>query len=107
MRLIIAGGREATDFDVRTAVTACHMDGTFSPYSADEVVCGEARGADKAGRKWARMNGIQVESFPADWKQHGNAAGPIRNREMGDYATHLLAVWDGKSRGTPLQQLNL
>ena len=35
-----------------------------------------------------------------DWNKHGKAAGPIRNRQMAEYADCLIAVWDGKSRGT-------
>jgi hypothetical protein len=38
--------------------------------------------------------------FPADWKTHGKAAGPIRNRQMAKNAEALIALWDGNSRGT-------
>ena len=43
---------------------------------------------------------LHPELFPADWDKHGRAAGPIRNKQMADYADVLIAVWDGKSRGT-------
>lgn len=100
MKLIIAGGRDAKEFDVLSAVQECVINGPFNPHEALELVCGGARGADTEGEKWAQRNGIEVKYFIPDWLNKGKAAGHIRNREMGDYATHLLAVWDGKSKGT-------
>jgi hypothetical protein len=74
------------------------------PYSLDvdrdEFVSGGAAGVDRHGELWARRHGYRVRVFPADWKAHGKAAGPIRNRQMAEYATHLVAIWDGESRGT-------
>lgn len=65
-----------------------------------EIVCGEAYGADTVGKKWAISQSVPVVSFPADWKEHGKAAGHIRNDAMAEYGTHLIAFWDGKSKGT-------
>lgn len=31
---------------------------------------------------WAMKNKVSVIKFPADWKTHGRAAGPTRNRQM-------------------------
>ena len=66
----------------------------------DEVVCGEAIGADSIGKEWAIKNKIKVKSFPAEWDKYGRVAGPIRNMDMGDYADYLIAFWDGSSTGT-------
>jgi len=57
-------------------------------------------GADWIGESWARFWDLPIKTFPADWKTHGRAAGPIRNSQMADYADTLIAFWDGKSRGT-------
>ena len=92
MKTIIAGGRDFDD--IALMGTSVEWD------KVTEVVCGEARGADKWGRTHAEMRGIPVASFPADWDKHGKKAGPIRNMEMGDYADCLIAFWDGKSKGT-------
>lgn len=46
------------------------------------VIEGEARGADKAGRRAAERLGIPVLKFPADWTTFGNKAGVIRNAQM-------------------------
>ena len=43
-------------------------------------------------------------SRPAATKKYqrplGKAAGHARNRDMGDYADALIALWDGQSKGT-------
>ena len=36
----------------------------------------------------------------ADREKHGKSAGYKRNQEMANVSTHLIAFWDGKSRGT-------
>jgi hypothetical protein len=38
--------------------------------------------------------------LPALWNEYGKRAGMLRNHEMGDIATHLVAFWDKKSSGT-------
>lgn len=39
-------------------------------------------GADAMADRLARDHGFTVEPHPADWRGHGKAAGPIRNRGM-------------------------
>lgn len=39
------------------------------------------------GRKWP------LSEFPADWKLHGHAAGPIRNRQMLDEKPDLVIAF--------------
>lgn len=69
---------------------------------ADEVVIisGHAAGADQMGERYAQERNLKCEIFPADWAQHGKAAGPIRNNQMAAVADALVAFWDGQSRGT-------
>lgn len=47
------------------------------------IIEGCARGADTLAEEWARAHG-HLWHFPADWKLHGKAAGPIRNQQMLD-----------------------
>lgn len=94
MRVIIAGTRKGINEEGVIKVIE------NSPFKITEVVCGEASGVDTYGKNWALRNNIPVKSFPADWDKHNKAAGPIRNGEMAKYADVLVAVWDGKSRGT-------
>lgn len=66
-----------------------------------EIVHGAcSRGVDKQADLVARANDIPTTTFPADWEEHGKAAGPIRNQEMAEYGDTLLALWDGESPGT-------
>jgi YspA, cpYpsA-related SLOG family len=58
-------------------------------------------GADALAHKWAVSTQTEVEQHPADWKQHGKAAGPLRNREMVSLGADLcLAFPLGESIGT-------
>lgn len=96
MRVIIAGGRDFTDYDLllKALRKYCKIG------DIKEIVCGEARGADSLGRRFAEENNIPIISFKPNWKDLGKKAGILRNKDMGDYGTHLIAFWDGKSRGT-------
>lgn len=100
MRVIIAGSRNASagaaDALVEHAIDQAR-------WLIHEVVSGAARGIDQAGERWARKNGIPIIRFPADWKKHGKAAGPIRNRQMAEYVGEiggLIAIQIDRSRGT-------
>jgi hypothetical protein len=95
MRTIIAGTRDAKI----TMKFITDLIG-WSGIGVSEVVSGCSGIVDLYGEKWARFVGIPVKSFPADWTAYGRKAGPIRNRMMAEYAEALIAVWDGKSRGT-------
>lgn len=65
-----------------------------------EIVSGMAQGVDAAGAYWAKDKGYALVEAPALWNRYGRAAGYIRNQWMAWYATDLLAIWDGESRGT-------
>lgn len=64
------------------------------------VISGTARGVDRMGEDWARVNGLTVEQYKADWGKHGNRAGYLRNEWMADVANGVVAFWDGFSKGT-------
>ena len=93
MRVIVAGSRSITDPKVTLAAIAA------SGFTITEIVCGEAAGPDTHGRIWAMERNVPVASFPADWTL-GLHAGFLRNEEMATHADALIAVWDGRSRGT-------
>lgn len=95
MKLIIAGSRTITD--IKTIVKAFN-ESDFNDITA--IVSGTAQGVDKLGELFAKRQNIKVKRFPADWDAYGKSAGYRRNAEMAKYADCLLAVWDGKSKGT-------
>jgi len=97
-RVIIAGSRTLEDYEL-----VCKTLGdVFATLPKDDTVIlsGTARGADKLGEQWAAEHGYPVVLFPADWTAHGQRAGIIRNEQMAENATHLVAFWDGISKGT-------
>lgn len=94
MKVIIAGSRGITDYNV--IVTAIQK----STFSVTEVVSGGARGVDKLGEQFARLNKLALSVYPADWDKYGKSAGYKRNLQMADYADALIAIWDGESKGT-------
>lgn len=107
MKLIIAGGRTVHYSNELWALLSkkCVELGLHGaqPGSSDhvkQVVSGGCRGADELGETWAVNQCIPVKVFEADWEMYGRAAGPMRNREMAEYADALLLIWDGKSRGS-------
>ena len=94
MKVIIAGSR--TIRDKNTVERAMRK----VTWVITEIVSGGAAGVDTLGEEIAKEKGVSVRIFNADWNQYGKSAGPIRNQQMADYADALLAVWDGRSRGT-------
>ncbi len=62
---------------------------------------GDAPGVDRIAAGIGRSYGWRVRAFPAEWEQHGKAAGPIRNRQMLDENPDLVIAFPlGESRGT-------
>ena len=103
LKLIIAGSRSITaannGYDLLKHLIV--KSGFWKTYGKKlEIVSGMAKGVDALGVQFAEANKLKLWKFPADWAQHGNAAGHIRNRAMGDFADGLLALWDGQSNGT-------
>ena len=97
MKTIIAGSRTILDYEVvKEFIDSLDLEIT-------EVVSGKARGVDTLGEQYADEYNIPIRYFPADWKKHGKAAGPIRNEEMIDYVGtggQVIVIWDGESRGS-------
>lgn len=96
MKVICAGDRNYADYErVKTVLDRLHALLTIT-----EIVSGGATGADALGEKWAEENGIDVRKFPAEWNLYGRAAGPLRNKEMAEYADFLVAFLKPGSKGT-------
>ena len=95
-KIIIAGSRDFSSF--KTLENFCN---TVIPSGVEvTIISGGARGADRLGERYARKYNYSLQIYPAEWDVYGRAAGPIRNEQMASVATHLIAFWDGSSRGT-------
>jgi hypothetical protein len=95
LKTIIAGSRA-----IKHDLTIIEEAVAEVSWEITEVVSGTARGVDRLGEKWAKLNNLPVKRFPALWGEYGRSAGYIRNVEMAKYSDALIAVWDGISQGT-------
>ena len=102
-KVIIAGSRKFNDY----AKLKENCDRILREKLEDEecnivIVSGHAKGADVLGEHYACERRLQLDAYPADWKQDGRAAGIVRNKEMAESADALIAFpQEGeKSRGT-------
>ena len=95
MRVIIAGSR-----DTKRALERIDIAVRESGFEITEVVSGMSGNVDLLALHWGEIHKIPVKKFFANWAKYGRSAGPIRNRRMAENADALIAIWDGKSRGT-------
>lgn len=116
MRTIIAGPRDIADEFCPDGKNSCTLGSACPcqelayeavkkavadcPWEITTVISGTAKGVDTLGERWAKEHGVTVERYPANWSQHGRAAGPIRNGEMAEIAENAVILWNGVSRGT-------
>jgi len=94
--VLVCGGRDYTDRDFLFAT----LDQLHAARSFCLVISGGARGADSLAEEWAKICGLPLQVFKADWQTHGRAAGPIRNQKMLDEGKPTLVVAFPGGRGT-------
>lgn len=79
------------------------LDVDLSPYIpayATAIVSGGACGVDKCAAQYARDNGLELIEYLPCYDKYGRFAPLRRNDEIINAADCVLAVWDGRSRGT-------
>ena len=97
IKTIIAGSRGINDYyTLLFAVEYAESQGL----AITEVVSGCCSGPDTLGIRYAEEKGIQLHRYPAEWNRYGKSAGYRRNEVMAENAEALLAIYDGKSKGT-------
>lgn len=102
IKIIVAGGRDFDNYKLleeEICLYLLHFPVFFDGNDQVEFVLGGAKGADSLGERFADEYGFKKKMFIPDWSI-GKKAGILRNHEMGNYANHLIAFWDGVSRGT-------
>lgn len=95
LKILVCGGRRYMDkvfmhewldcFDAVNTIT--------------HVIHGGAGGADRLAGMWAEEQGIQQVIVPANWRMHGTAGGPMRNRAMAELQPNLVIAFPG-GKGT-------
>ncbi len=72
----------------------------YIPEGVTSIISGGAGGIDSLAEKYARENNIEIEIIRPQYQRYGRCAPIIRNREIVDKADLVVAIWDGKSKGT-------
>lgn len=72
--VLVCGARDWTD-----TLSIYH---TLERLQPELIIHGAAPGADLLAESAAKLLGIDYQGYPAKWKEHGKAAGPIRNRRQ-------------------------
>ena len=99
IRLLVCGSRDFDQFDFMHSILVTY----FKHNSVEVLIHGGAKGADSMAGGIAKWFGIPTDVYPADWKKHGKAAGPVRNRYMLEMSrpTHAMAFFNKvKTPGT-------
>jgi hypothetical protein len=112
MKLIIAGSRTINLPELLLNDLMCNIVGRGWETVHELVHGGCPSGPDKACAdliKYYEEDSCDIphKVFLADWETQGKAAGPIRNKEMAEYADALLLIWDGESRGSANMKANM
>lgn len=94
-RVIVCGGRDYRDQSHVVEV----LDNLSALGKITTIVQGGANGADLYAELWAESRDIPFETWPADWRQEGRRAGPLRNQRMLNAGACLVVAFPG-GRGT-------
>lgn len=99
MKVLVCGGRDYQDWEkVFYELDNIHKSSLWKPIS--EIIQGEALGADRCVKNWAKDRNVICKSFPADWNKYGRNAGPIRNKQMLDEGNPELVIAFPGGKGT-------
>lgn len=90
MKLLIAGSRSITDFDLSP----------YIPQDIELIISGGAGGVDTLAENYADKHKISKLILRPNYSRYKRSAPLKRNEEMVDIADSILVIWDGKSKGT-------
>ena len=96
IRLAVVGSRTFTDYELLKNT----LDDFVESHIITEIISGGAKGADTLAKKYAKENGFPTNIILPNWEKFGKSAGFIRNEQIVQECTYLMAFWDGKSKGT-------
>ncbi len=110
MRVIVCGcrtlrNRMIVDLRLAKLLSAHHLTIVHGGQRSGDEKSGYY-GADYFAAEWVVAVqkhdwAVTTDVFPADWRLHGKAAGPMRNSKMAEAGADLcIAFWDGESHGT-------
>lgn len=72
----------------------------YIPPNTTLIISGGAKGIDKLAEYYANEHKIPIQTFLPNYETYGRAAPIVRNQEIVNACDTLVAIWDGKSKGT-------
>ena len=97
MNLAIVGSRFFNNYNkFKEIVDQYIVDNGFP----NKLVSGGAKGVDTMAERYAKEYDIPIEVFKPEWDKLGKKAGIVRNTDIINNATHVLALPSKKSIGT-------
>lgn len=96
-RMGVVGYRDCTDYELIKK----ELDYFNSRRKIDLIVSGGARGVDKLGERWADESGVPKLIFYPDFRM-GKRGYAVRNQQIVDHSTHILAFPSNKGKGTQM-----
>ena len=90
MKVAVVGSRNCEVSDLKN----------YLPEGVKEIVSGGAKGIDSCARTYAQAHGLPLTEFLPEYERYGRAAPIKRNLQIIDYADEVIAIWDGKTKGT-------
>ena len=93
MKAAIVGSRSINSYEVVKAI--------LSQYKFIQIISGGAKGVDTLAEQYSEESNLMkpLVILP-NWKQYNRGAGAVRNREIVDKSDFVIAIWDGKSKGS-------
>lgn len=99
MRFTVTGGRDYWNRVIIWDVLS------LFPRRGTELLVGDASGLDTVAAEFGEKLGFSVTKFVADWKNHGLAAGPIRNKNiLAKEPSFVIAFPGGKGTENMVKQ---
>jgi hypothetical protein len=98
MKIAFVGSRGFSDKELVKMKTIEYLSNHGLPIN--EFISGGAIGVDTWAQEIAQWLTVKCTIFKPNWDKHGKSAGFIRNKLIIDSADHVIAFWDGKSKGT-------
>ena len=90
MKVAIIGSRNLVNVEISK----------YIPENTAEIISGGARGIDTLAEEWAEKNGIPKTIIKPEYERFKRGAPLKRNEKIVELADVIIALWDGKSRGT-------
>ena len=90
MKVAVIGSRDLINVEISK----------YIPENTAEIISGGARGIDTLAEEWADENGISKIIIKPEYERYKRGAPLKRNKKIVELADVIIALWDGKSRGT-------